>query len=136
MKSLAVVALLLLLTGCVVPQTFSKLTIRGQVTDTETKKGIPNVGIGLKFDGPVGWGDGQSKPVGYGPFYTDENGKFLIEFSPPTKLRPLVGRYSPYPTLLFVADGYAGGQFVPWDDYGKKDPFSEPVVVKLSRQKL
>lgn len=135
MKSFPLVALVLLLAGCFVPQTFPTLRVRGVVVDAETGAPIPHAKIVFTLGQPTGWTAPPESPKRYGERYTaDENGRFDIELSAVLKMRPLIDHYDLFPMMHVSAPGYQGGGVSP-AYMERKNPYAKELVIRLERWK-
>lgn len=130
---LPILALLLLLAGCVVPQTFPKLTARGTIVDAVSGRPISNAQIVFTLGQPTGWFSPPEGPKIYGKQYTaDTNGRFEITLSAEMKLRPLIDSFDQFPTMHVTAPGYKEGGVFP-SYLEAKNPYEKELVVKLER---
>jgi hypothetical protein len=134
MRALPILALILLMAGCVVPQTFPKLIAKGTVVDAVSGAPISNAQIVFTLGQPTGWFSPPEGPKAYGKQYSsDANGRFEVLLSAEMKLRPLIDSYDQFPTMHVTASGYKEGGIFP-SYLETKNPYEEELVIRLERQ--
>ena len=134
MRPLLLFAFILLMSGCVVPQTFPKLIVKGAVVDAASGAPISNATIVFTLGQPTGWVSPPDGPKPYDKQYTtDANGRFEIVLSAETKLRPLVDSYDQFPSMHVTAPGYKQGGVFP-SYLEANNPYKDELVIKLLHQ--